>query len=126
MSVNKEYLAGEYAEKEFHRVNGDDAPCFTDEACFNFDDIRYAFKAGYDSVFEGLRLLFKETQSGLAAVAKPLDEVYHVYKSASVEEPRYTFAFRYEAPIKWYDTLEEAMDAANDDYRERIKRALGL
>ena len=126
MSADKKYLAEEYAEKEYYRVNGDDAPCFTDEACFNFDDIRYAFEAGHDSVFEGLRLLFKETQSGLAAVAKPLDEVYHVYKSTSVEEPRYTFAFRYEKPTQWYDTLEEAMDAANDDYRERIKRALGL
>lgn len=99
---------------------------FPNMPLYQENDIKAAFEAGYDSVFEGLRLLFKETQSGLAAVAKPLDEVYHVYKSASVEEPRYTFAFRYEAPIKWYDTLEEAMDAANDDYRERIKRALGL
>lgn len=126
MSVNKEYLAGEYAEKEYHRVNGDDAPCFTDEPCFNFDDIRYAFEAGYDSVFEGLRLLFKELQEGLVAEAHPLNEYYHIRKSASVEEPRYTFAFEYEKPTQWYGTLEEAMDAANDDYRERIKQVLGL
>lgn len=126
--MNKEYLAGEYAEKEFHRVNGDDAPCFTDEACFNFDDIRYAFEAGYDSVFEGLHLLFRESQGGLVAPADFLGEgnAYHVFKSASVEEPRYTFAFEYEKPTQWYDTLEEAMDAANDDYRERIKQVLRL
>lgn len=67
--MNKEYLAGEYAEKEYHRVNGDDAPCFTDEPCFNFDDIRYAFEAGYDSVFERLHLLFRESQEGLVAPA---------------------------------------------------------
>lgn len=81
---------------------------------------------GGDTTFERLRLLFKETQEGLVAIAKPLDSIYHVYKSASVEEPRYTFAFEYEAPIKWYDTLEEAMDAANEDYKKRIKQALGL
>lgn len=126
--MNKEYLAGEYAEKEYHRVNGDDAPCFTDEPCFNFDDIRYAFEAGYDSVFERLHLLFRESQEGLVAPADFLgeEETYHVFKSASVEEPRYTFAFEYESPIKWYDTLEEAMDAANKDYKKRIKQALGL
>ena len=128
MSADKRYLAEEYAEKEFHRVNGDDAPCFTDEACFNFDDIRYAFEAGYDSVFEGLHLLFRESQEGLVAPADFLGEgeTYHVFKSASVEEPRYTFAFEYEKPTQWYDTLEEAMNAANDDYRERIKETLGL
>ena len=119
-------LAEEYAEKEYHRVNGDDAPCFTDEPCFNFDDIRYAFEAGYDSVFEGLRLLFKERQEGLVAETHLLNEYYHICKSASVEEPRYTFVFEYEKPNQWYDTLEEAMDAANDDYRERIKETLGL
>lgn len=47
-------LADEYAEKEYHRVNGDDAPCFTDEPCFNFDDIRYAFNAGRESVVENM------------------------------------------------------------------------
>lgn len=126
--MNKEYLAGEYAEKEFHRVNGDDAPCFTDEACFNFDDIRYAFEAGYDSVFEQLHLLFRESPEGLVAPADFLGEgeTYHVFKSASVEEPRYAFATTYETPTQWYDTLEEAMDAANDDYRERIKQVLKL
>ena len=78
-------------------------------------DIEAAFNAGRDSVFEGLRLLFKETQGGLVAEANLLNECYHICKSASVEEPRYTFAFEYEAPTQWYDTLEEAMDAANND-----------
>ena len=126
MSVDKRHLAVEYAEKEFHRVNGDDAPFFTNELCFNVNDIRCAFEAGYDSVFEGLRLLFKELQEGLVAEARLLNEYYHILKSASVEAPRYTFVFEYEKPNQWYDTLEEAMDAANNDYRKRIKQALGL
>lgn len=52
--------------------------------------------------------------------------IYHIYKSASIDEPRYTFATTYETPIQWYDTLEEAMDAANEDYKKRIKQALGV
>lgn len=120
-------LADEYAEKEYHRVNGDDAPCFTDEPCFNFDDIRYAFNAGRDSVVENMpRLLFKESRGGLIADNGIFEFIYHIYKSASVDEPRYAFATSYEIPIQWYDTLEEAMDAANEDYKQRIKQVLGL
>jgi hypothetical protein len=120
-------LAEEYAEKEYHRVNGDDAPCFTDEPCFNFDDIRYAFEAGRDSVVENMpRLLFKESRESLIADNGIFEFIYHIYKSASVDELRYAFATSYETPIQWYDTLEEAMDAANDDYRERIKQVLRL
>lgn len=122
----KKDLSLVYALKEYARVNGKSGPIIEDKMCFNFDDIRYAFEAGYDSVFEGLRLLFKERQEGLVAEAHLLNEYYHIRKSASVEEPRYTFAFEYEKPTQWYGTLEEAMDAANDDYRERIKKTLGL
>ena len=104
---------------------------FPNMPLYQENDIKAAFEAGYDSVFEGLHLLFRlfrESQEGLVAPADFLGEgeTYHVFKSASVEEPRYTFAFEYEKPTQWYDTLEEAMDAANDDYRERIKKTLGL
>lgn len=120
-------LAEEYALKEYARANGDDAPCFTDEPCFNFDDIRYAFEAGRESVMENIpRLLFKETREGMIADNGIFEFIYHIYKSASVDELRYAFATSYETPIQWYDTLEEAMDTANDDYLERIKQVLRL
>lgn len=100
---------------------------FPNMPLFQESDIKAAFNAGRESVFDSFpKLLFKEVQEGLVAVANLFEKLYHVYKSASVEEPRYTFAFEYEAPIQWYDTLEEAIDAANDDYRERIKQVLGL
>lgn len=54
------------------------------------------------------------------------DSIYHIYKSASVDEPRYAFAANDETPNKWYDTLEEAMDAANEHYKQYIKKTLGL
>ena len=116
-----------YALKEYARVNGENAPIIEDNKSFTFDDIKAAFNAGRESVFDSFpKLLFKELQEGLVAEAHLLNEYYHVYKSASVEEPRYTFAFEYEKPSQWYDTLEEAMDAANEDYKKRIKEALGI
>lgn len=125
--MEKKDLSLVYALKEYARVNGKSGPIIEDNKCFTFGDIKAAFNAGRESVFDSLpKLLFKETQGGLAAVANLFDECYHVCKSASVEEPRYTFVFEYEAPTQWYDTLEEAMDAANEDYKKRIKQALGL
>lgn len=97
------------------------------EYAFSVDDIKAAFNAGRESVVENMpRLLFKETREGLIADNGIFELIYHIYKSASVDEPRYAFATTYETPIQWYDTLEEAMDAANEDYKKRIKQALGL
>ena len=97
------------------------------EYAFSADDIKAAFNAGRESVVENIpKLLFKETREGLIADNGVFEFIYHIYKSASVDEPRYAFATTYETPIQWYDTLEEAMDAANNDYRERVKKTLGL
>ena len=88
---------------------------------------QYAFSAGRESVVENIpNLLFKETREGLIADNGLFEFIYHIYKSVSVDEPRYAFATSYETPIQWYNTLEEAMDAANEDYKQRIKQALGL
>lgn len=120
-------LAKEYALARLHgRLSGNEFS-FCENKVFTEGDIESAFNAGRESVFDSFpKLLFKEVQEGLVAVANLFEKLYHVYKSASVEEPQYTFAFDYEMPIQWYDTLEEAMDAANEDYKKRIKQALGL
>lgn len=125
--MEKKDLSLAYALKEYARVNGESDLIFEDNRCFTINDLEAAFNAGRESVVENMpRLLFKESQEGLIADNGIFEFIYHIYKSASVEEPRYTFVFEYEKPNQWYDTLEEAMDAANDDYRERIKQALGL
>ena len=119
-------LAEEYSIKEYERLNDND-PIFEDNLCFSIIDIKAAFNAGRESVVENMpRLLFKETREGLIADNGVFEFIYHIYKTASVDEPRYAFATTYETPIQWYDTLEEAMDAANEDYKKRIKQALGL
>lgn len=119
-------LAEEYARKAFLKRNRNN-PMSIYDLCFNVTDIESAFNAGRESVVENMpRLLFKETREGLIADNGIFEFIYHIYKSASVDEPRYAFATSYETPIQWYGTLEEAMDAANDDYKKRIKQALGL
>ena len=101
---------------------------FPNMLLFQEKDIKDAFNAGRESVVENIipRLLFKESQEGLIADNGIFEFIYHIYKSASVDEPRYAFATTYETPIQWYGTLEETIDAANEDYKKRIKQALGL
>ena len=108
------------------RLSGNEVS-FSENKVFTEEDIEAAFNAGRESVMENIpRLLFKETREGLIADNGIFEFIYHIYKSASVDEPRYAFATTYETPIQWYDTLEEAMGAANEDYKKRIKQALGL
>lgn len=120
-------LAEEYALARLQgRLSGNEVS-FCEHFIFTEGDIETAFNAGRESVLENIpRLLFKESQEGLVADNGIFEFIYHIYKSASVDEPRYAFATTYETPIQWYDTLEEAMDAANEDYKKRIKQALGL
>lgn len=54
MTMKKKDLAEEYALAEYARVNGESAPIFTDNRCFTFDDIKYAFNAGRESVVENM------------------------------------------------------------------------
>lgn len=125
-TMKKKDLAKEYALKEYKRLVNN-VYIVKDNRCFTFDNIESAFNAGRKSVVENIpNLLFKETREGLIADNGIFEFIYHIYKSASVDEPRYAFATTYETPIQWYDTLEEAMDAANEDYKKRIKQAIGL
>ena len=120
-------LAEEYATARLQgRLSGNEVS-FSENIVFTEEDIKYAFNAGRESVVENIpRLLFKETREGLIADNGIFEFIYHIYKSASVDEPRYAFATTYETPIQWYDTLEEAMDAANEHYKKQIKQVLGL
>lgn len=123
MSVNKEYLAGEYAEKEYHRVNGDDAPCFTDEPCFNFDDIRYAFEAGRESVVESLpELKWKRVHKDGPYLAVTV--FYWFYRIEFVYNKFHLFCNSYF--ISCYISLSDTKQAANEHYKKQIKQALGL
>lgn len=123
----KKDLAEEYLTKAKENAIYFKDGNFPNMPLYQEKDIKAAFNAGRESVVENIpRLLFKESQEGLIADNGIFEFIYHIYKSASVDEPRYAFATTYETPIQWYDTLEEAMDAANEDYKKRIKQTLGL
>lgn len=123
----KKNLAEEYLAKA-----KEDAICFKngefpDIILYQEKDIKKAFNAGRESIVENIpNLLFKETREGLIADNGIFESIYHIYKVASVYKTRYSFATSYETPIQWYDTLEDAENAANEDYKKRIRQALGL
>ena len=94
------------------------------EYAFSVDDIKAAFNAGRKSVFDDFpKLLYKEEEDGLLAV-DVFDKVCLIHKLKG--DSRYVFVVDYKASTQRYDTLEEAKLAANEDYKKRIKQALGL
>ena len=87
----EEYLRRKIKKEPFNSLTTD----------FNFafsaNNIEEAFNAGRESVVENIpRLLFKESQEGLIADNGIFEFIYNIYKSASVDEPRYEFATTYE------------------------------
>ena len=116
-------LADEYAEKEYHRVNGDDAPCFTDEPCFNFDDIRYAFNAGRESVVENMPKL-KWKRIGKDGLYIAITVFNWFYRIEFVYNEFHLFCNGYY--INCYLSLSAAKQATNEHYKKQIKQALGV
>lgn len=114
-------LADEYAEKEYLRVNGESAPCFTDEPCFNFDDIKAAFNAGRESVVESLPKLEWKGYAPFIHAATPIGR-YNI-DNFGIWLLRFNGK---EIPLSTGSSLEAAKQAANEDYKKRIKQALGL
>ena len=117
----KKYLSLVYALKEYARVNGKGGPIIEDNKCFTFDDINAAFNAGRESVVESLPEL--EWKG------------YAPFIHADTYIGRYNidnfgiWLLRFngkEIPLPTGSSLEEAKLAANEDYKQRIKQALGL
>ena len=117
-------LAEEYANERLQgRLSGNEIS-FSDNIVFTEEDIKAAFNAGRESVFDDFpKLLYKEEEDGLLAV-DVFDKVCLIHKLKG--DSRYVFVVDYKASTQRYDTLEEAKQAANEDYKERIKQALGL
>lgn len=84
-----------------------------------------AFDEGRQSVVENIpKLIWEDKGRGL--VAKTIFTLsYIICNSGSVNLP-YTFLFGVKSSARWYKTMEEVTQAVNEDYKERIKQALGL
>lgn len=117
-------LAEEYANERLQgRLSGNEIS-FSDNIVFTEEDIKAAFNAGRESVFDDFpKLLYKEEKDGLLAV-DIFNNVCLIHKLKG--DSQYVFVVDYNESTQRYDTLEEAKLAANEDYKKRIKQALGL
>lgn len=116
-------LAEEYAEKEYARVNGKNDLIFADNRCFTFYDIKAAFSSGCESVLENMPELEWKNLS--------TEEEYHLscllgWSYRIMQRPNVFALFCNDHFLNYFLSVEEAKQAANEDYKERIKQALGL
>ena len=114
-------LAEEYSLKEYARVNGENDLIFEDNRCFTFHDIKAAFNAGRESVVENMPELdwtglenfqYADTCFGRYNIDNFVVQLLRFNGKAIPTPADYSF--------------EEAKQAANEDYKKRIKQALGL
>ena len=129
--MNKKDLAEEYAikaqENAIYFKNGN----FPNMPLYQGGDIKAAFNAGRESVVENIPDLKWEfnNKNGYADTNGILGYNYHLYLiKFPIPNCRELWGFAYglETPEKYCYTKEGAMQAANEDYKKRIKQALGL
>ena len=123
-------LAKEYAHKAFlkrNRIN----PMSIHDLCFSVADIESAFNAGSESVVEKASELEwkdigvfgeKARYVNVCRAHKPLEE----YLIQEWFYPKDVELHSNEFVKNGFKTIEEAKTYANEDYKKRIKQALGL
>ena len=122
--MKQEDLSLVYALKEYARINGKGGPIIEYNRCFTLDDIKAAFNAGRESVVESLPAL--EWREEICK-DKYFFEAYAlgVYYLIILRDSEFRVACNYRH-FASYTSLTAAKQAANEDYKQRIKQALGL
>ena len=96
---------------------------FPNMPLFQENDIKAAFNAGRESVVENMpKIEWEKCIGGLVNKDQFRDWYIEVDEFA---KQKYTLVIPDEIP-RCFTTLKEAKRAANEDYKERIKQALGL
>ena len=119
--MEKKDLAKEYAEKAYKKKTGMPILWFDKE--FTGDDIEAAFNAGRESVMDSIpELEWKDNDIAVEEEFAPCpvgryevsrwDELFEVWCNSLF--------------LGYRPSLSEAKQAANEDYKKRIKQALGL
>ena len=119
--MKKKYLSLAYALKEYARVNGKGGPIIEYDRCFTLDDIKAAFNAGRESVVESLPELEWKGFGYFKIAVTPLGR-YNL-DNFGIWLLRFNGM---EVQVPTGCNLEQAKQAANEDYKKRIKQALGL
>jgi hypothetical protein len=121
--MNKKDLAEEYALEEYASVNGENDLIFEDNRCFTFEDLKAAFNAGRESVVENMpELEWKDNDIAI-------EEEFAFCPVGRYEVTRWDELFeiwRNSLFLGYRPSLSEAKQAANEDYKQRIKQALGV
>lgn len=125
---DKKDLSLVYALKEYARVNGKGGPIIEDKMCFTLDDINAAFNAGRESVVESAMESIPEFK--WRGVHHPDRDFVAAYPN----DCRYLIEFTRRSHLLFYNrqfianfaSFSQAKQAANEDYKIRIKQALGL
>ena len=113
-------LAEEYAIKEYKRLVNR-AYIVKNNRSFTFDDIKAAFNAGRESVVEDASELEWKGYAPFIHAATPIGR-YNI-DNFGIWLLRFNGK---EIPLSTGSSLEAAKQAANEDYKKRIKQALGL
>lgn len=114
-------LAKEYALARLHgRLSGNEIS-FCENKVFTEGDIESAFNAGRDSVVEKASELEWKGYAPFIHAATPIGR-YNI-DNFGIWLLRFNGK---EIPLSTGSSLEAAQQAANEDYKQRIKQALGL
>ena len=122
--MEKKNLAKEYASARLQgRLSGNET-LFNGHEVFTETDIEDAFNAGRESVVENIPDLEWEEflyDGETYWLAKPMGGIYRI----SFAQHEYK-VFCYHDYIACAISLSSAKEVANEDYKQRIKQALGL
>lgn len=120
--MEKKDLAEEYSIKDYERLN-DSEPISEENLCFSIIDIKAAFNAGRESVIENVpELKWKRVcKNGPYLAVTVFDWFYRV---EFVDNKFHLFSNGYF--ISRYISLSDAKRAANEHYKQYIKKTLEL
>lgn len=116
----KKDLAEKYAHKAFLKRNRSN-PMSIHDLCFSVTDIKAAFNEGRESVVDSFSELEWKGYAPFIHAATPIGR-YNI-DNFGIWLLRFNGK---EIPLSTGSSLEAAQQAANEDYKKRIKQALGL
>lgn len=130
--MNKKDLAKEYALARLQgRLSGNEIS-FCENKVFTEGDIETAFNAGCESVVENIPELRWEDKNRCSGDENYIEESYSLtpfgeYSILQWYSP-YCITIYFDGKHYKLDTtnVQQAKQIANDDYKQRIKQALGL
>lgn len=119
----KKDLAEKYAvEKYTHKINN--VYIVKDNKCFTFEDLKAAFNAGLKSTVESIPDLTWKTLKDMSL------KVITPFGCYNIDKNEYGFdSYIISVPsgeVKDVLGMQNAIQKANEDYKQRIKQALGL